>query len=85
MTTKQRAIQVIEALAEDATIEEIIATLRHLDSRAAVEPSTGEANPGGSGVWDLLERSAGTVEMPEDWAAGHDHYLYGTPNRSPAA
>ncbi|HEX8275461.1 MAG TPA: hypothetical protein VF615_22700 [Longimicrobiaceae bacterium] len=86
MTTKERAIQVIETLPEDSTIEEIVEKLRRLEPGAAGEPSTvDEANPDEGGVWDLLERSAGTVEMPEDWAAEHDHYLYGTPKRSPAA
>ncbi len=32
-------------------------------------------------VWDLLETLAGTVDAPSDWAAEHDHYLYGTPKR----
>ncbi|PKO21393.1 MAG: hypothetical protein CVU38_15035, partial [Chloroflexi bacterium HGW-Chloroflexi-1] len=30
---------------------------------------------------DLLETLAGTVDAPNDWAAEHDHYLYGTPKR----
>lgn len=33
-------------------------------------------------AWDLLEGLAGTVEGPEDWAAEHNHYLYGTPKRA---
>lgn len=32
-------------------------------------------------LWDFLDRYAGSVEMPPDWAAEHDHYLYGTPKR----
>jgi len=32
-------------------------------------------------VWNLLETLAGTVEAPSDWAAEHDHYLYGVPKR----
>lgn len=32
--------------------------------------------------WDEIAALAGTVEAPEDWAAEHDHYLYGTPKRS---
>ncbi len=27
-------------------------------------------------VFDLLERLAGTVEAPYDWATNHDYYLY---------
>lgn len=29
-------------------------------------------------AWDLLEALAGTIKAPSDWAAEHDHYLYGT-------
>ena len=32
-------------------------------------------------LWDFLESVAGTVDAPPDWAAEHDHYLYGTPKR----
>jgi hypothetical protein len=35
-------------------------------------------SPGGD-AWDLLMSLAGTIEAPEDWAAEHDHYHYGTP------
>jgi hypothetical protein len=34
------------------------------------------------GLWDLLERVAGTITAPSDWAAEHDHYLYGAPKHS---
>lgn len=41
-----------------------------------------EAPPGAEGdLFDLLDQLAGTLEMPEDWATEHDHYLYGTPKR----
>jgi hypothetical protein len=30
----------------------------------------------------VLEKLIGTVEAPSDWAAEHDHYLYGTPKRA---
>ena len=33
------------------------------------------------GVWDILESLAGTIDAPADWAAEHDHYLYGTLKR----
>jgi hypothetical protein len=33
-------------------------------------------------AWDVLDRLAGSIEGPGDWAAEHDHYLYGTPKRS---
>jgi hypothetical protein len=30
----------------------------------------------------ILEALAGPVDAPPDWAAEHDHYLYGTPKRA---
>lgn len=33
----------------------------------------------------VLEDLIGTVEAPSDWAAEHDHYLYGSPKRGAAA
>lgn len=33
-------------------------------------------------AWEYLRKYAGTVEMPEDWSAEHDHYLYGSPKRA---
>ena len=32
-------------------------------------------------AWDVLEALTGALEAPTDWAAEHDHYLYGTPKR----
>ncbi|MEL6489601.1 MAG: hypothetical protein AAFV85_08965 [Cyanobacteria bacterium J06634_6] len=34
-------------------------------------------------AWTVLREQAGSVDMPEDWAKEHDHYLYGTPKRQP--
>ncbi len=46
----------------------------------------GGAGDGTSGdAWNVLERFAGTVDAPADWAEEHDHYLYGSPKRSPGA
>jgi len=86
MTVKQRAIQRIERLPADATLDQIVDMLQHMDPEAATE-SAGQPSPAlpEGGVWDLLKEVAGTVEMPADWASEHDHYLYGTPKRSPAA
>ena len=86
MTTKDRAIKVIEDLPEDATLGEIVEELRHLEPEDAHEPSGEQDEPLPSGgAWDLLEHTAGSVEMPADWASEHDHYLYGTPKRSSTA
>jgi hypothetical protein len=27
-------------------------------------------------AWDMLEKMAGTLTKPADWAAGHDAYFY---------
>ena len=86
MTTKERAIQVIEQLPADATLDQIMGTLQHLNSENAEQPRVGsEPDLPAGGVWDLLEHAAGSVEMPADWASEHDDYLYGTPKRSPVA
>ncbi len=44
----------------------------------ASEVGAGQA---GGDFWQALEKRIGTVEAPPDWAAEHDHYLYGTPKR----
>jgi hypothetical protein len=86
MTSKDKAIQAIEALPEDATLGQIVEKLRHLEAEAAGKPPSVPEQPlSEGGVWDLLEQAAGSVEMPPDWAAEHDHYLFGTPRRSSAA
>jgi hypothetical protein len=33
-------------------------------------------------AWDLLDQVTGTINAPSDWAAEHDHYLYGAPKHS---
>lgn len=32
-------------------------------------------------AWSALRTHAGSVDMPEDWAKEHDHYLYNTSKR----
>jgi hypothetical protein len=36
---------------------------------------------GDQDAWGTLEELSGTVQGPADWAAEHDHYLYGTSKR----
>lgn len=80
MTTRERALQGIGRLPADAALAEIVDTLQQMDASTTV----GEDVPlPEGGAWDLLERAAGTVEMPSDRASEHDHYLYGTPKRPP--
>lgn len=86
MTDKDRAIEMIEGLPEGVTVQDILEELQHLEASRAAETSAAREMPlPEGGLWDLLERSAGTVEMPRDWASEHDHYLYSTPKRSSAA
>jgi hypothetical protein len=33
-------------------------------------------------LFDRLEAEAGLIDGPPDWAAEHDHYLYGAPKKS---
>jgi len=35
----------------------------------------------GADALSVLEALAGSIEAPADWAAEHDHYLYGAPKR----
>ncbi|HZF39798.1 MAG TPA: hypothetical protein VE715_13305 [Blastocatellia bacterium] len=41
-----------------------------------------EVTANSAALWDLLEQVTGTINAPFDWAAEHDHYLYGAPKRS---
>jgi hypothetical protein len=58
------------------------------DSTLDLEPNaryviTIEPEPRANGdAWDLLEQATGTITAPSDWAAEHDHYLYGSPKHS---
>jgi hypothetical protein len=85
VTTKERVIQVIEGLPADATLAQIVGTLQqmHMEGESEQQAVPGVVLPAG-GLWDFLEQSAGTVEMPADWSSEHDHYVYGTPRRSSA-
>jgi hypothetical protein len=84
VTTKERVIRAIEGLPADATLDQIVGTLQHmrLDGGGEQQVESGVVLPAG-GLWDFLEQSAGTVEMPADWSSEHDHYLYGTASGPP--
>lgn len=66
----------------EITIEEV----GHLDAasgvtglnKAVLAPPTAGDRPD---AWDELESLTGSVEAPADWAAEHDHYLYGSSKR----
>lgn len=55
--------------------EQVEVTLR-------AEPSDEEQPVVEADALAVLEGLIGTVEAPSDWAAEHDHYLYGTPKRA---
>lgn len=38
--------------------------------------------PAAGDAWSELSGLVGTLEAPPDWAAQHDHYLYGLPKRA---
>ena len=86
MTSKEKAIEAIVTLPENATLQEIVEKLRYLESEAGVESlTTPDRRLPAGGAWDLLEHAAGSIELPPDWASEHDHYLPVTPKRSSAA
>jgi hypothetical protein len=44
-------------------------------------PAPSEAN-GSLDLFDRIEATTGMLDGPVDWAAEHDHYLYGAPRKS---
>lgn len=85
MTIKEKAIRLIEALPDDATMAEIVKKLEAQTLETTPEHATSATVSPPAGAWELLEEAAGTLEMPADWASEHDHYLYGTPKRASPA
>ncbi len=94
MTTKERVLRAMEALPDDATIEDAIDQLRRLargDEQVGSPEGVDETAAGSTtgtahgDVWNLLGNLAGKFTAPADWASEHDHYLYGSPKRSSAA
>ncbi|HEX8693056.1 MAG TPA: hypothetical protein VF746_11590 [Longimicrobium sp.] len=86
MSTKERAIRVIEGLSEDATLDEIAQKLRSMEPDSPANASAvGAGGAQEPGAWELLAEATGVLEMPADWASKHDHYLYETPKRCPRA
>lgn len=53
--------------------------LRVTVDEAATAPA--EAN-GSLDLFERLENDAGLIDGPTDWAAEHDHYLYGAPKKT---
>ena len=64
--------------------DEPIALPENVQLRITVqEPASPPAVANGSlDFFERLEGEAGLIDGPTDWAAEHDHYLYGAPKRS---
>ena len=60
----------------------IVNSILTLHNPPAQQPRGVRPRQAGTTVWDVLESLTGTVKGPSDWAAEHDHYIYGTPKRS---
>jgi len=56
-------------------------SLRITVDNAVVAPT--EKN-GTLNLFERLEAEAGLIDGPADWAAEHDHYLFGAPKKSDA-
>ncbi len=54
------------------------ANTRYLVTIRSIVPDEAQGD-----AWDVLDALAGAIDAPSDWAAEHDHYLYGTPKRQP--
>jgi len=50
-------------------------------TRGALPGVLAEGEPESGNAWARVEALIGAVEGPKDWAAEHDHYLYGLPKR----
>ncbi len=50
-----------------------------IDVPTSAPPPAGQ-NPGQ--LFDDLQREVGRIEGPPDWAAQHDHYLYGAAKKA---
>ena len=67
----------------EAALGGVVSALESSASRPPDKPATKEppAQDPVAALWELLERDAGSIVAPPDWASEHDHYLYGTPKR----
>ena len=53
----------------------------HAVSGNRIPPAQTSGQTADADAFAVLEALTGSIEAPEDWAAEHDHYLYGTPKR----
>ena len=57
---------------------------KNVTLRVTVDEAVAKSGGSAAGIdlFDRLEATAGLIEGPVDWAAEHDHYLYGAPKKS---
>lgn len=59
-------------------------TMKPVENRAAMAPES-PSTPGTAkhsvDAFAVIRELAGSIEAPSDFAAEHDHYIYGTPKR----
>ena len=74
----------------DMSANEIIAELPNLKPdelrrvKAKAEELVAQAKKSQKSVWEVLREFAGAAKgLPRDFAANHDHYLYGVPKKKP--
>ena len=79
---KLEIITAIESLSPESLklLSEFVDFLRFKRFQSPKEQTP--SAPESDNAWTLLETLSGTVQAPQDWAAEHDHYLYGTPKHS---
>jgi hypothetical protein len=59
-----------------------VIVLSEADEGEKHRPASSGENRAGTDALSVLEGLIGSVEAPADWAAEHDHYLYGSPKRA---
>lgn len=93
MSTKEQILAEMDGLSQEE-LEELYMLVKqflYTQRQGSVEPGLLELSiqlpvdsaqdSAGMNAWDVLEKLAGTITAPEDWATEHDHYLYGAPKR----
>lgn len=63
---------------EPVSLPEGVSLRVTVDEAATNLPTTN----GSLDLFERLEAKAGLIDGPTDWAAEHDHYLYGAPKKS---
>jgi hypothetical protein len=69
---------------ENICPDEPISLPENVPLRVTVDESAAAATDtnGSLDLFDRLEAEGGLIDGPPNWAAEHDHYLYGAPKKS---